>query len=158
MGKTDNPLALGARERWGGTNHLDQNLMSPKEKGDITELIILTHLMKLGYLVSIPFGQSSRYDLLVDLDNGHFKRIQCKTGKLKAGGVVFNCCSNSPKNGVRKSYLGQADCFMVYCPDNKKIYEIPITKDTPKNAMTLRIDEVHSNSKNRVCWAKDYEI
>ncbi len=121
--------------------------MLSKDKGELSELKILTHLKKLGYVISIPFGQTARYDLLVDLENGHFKRVQCKTGKLKDGSIKFNCCSNHHKKGIRNSYLGQADCFMVYCPDNEKIYEIPITKDTPRSSMSLRMAVSRSFSR-----------
>ena len=34
--------------------------------------------MKLGYQVSIPFGEDSRYDFVVDINNKLYK-IQCKT-------------------------------------------------------------------------------
>ena len=34
--------------------------------------------MKLGYNVSIPFGEDSRYDFIVDINDKLYK-IQCKT-------------------------------------------------------------------------------
>ena len=43
--------------------------MNPKEKGEITEYIIIAQLLKDGFSVSKPCGDSQRYDLLVDVES-----------------------------------------------------------------------------------------
>ena len=52
-----------------------------KIKGNITELEILTYITKLGYQVSVPFGDRARYDQIWDV-NGKLLRVQIKTTKL----------------------------------------------------------------------------
>lgn len=48
--------------------------------------------------------------------------------------------------------------FAVYCPDNDKVYIVPI-EDTPMNLMRLRIDPpVNNSAVSTVNWAADYEI
>ena len=50
----------------------------PKDVGDRTTLAVMLALRCLGYQVSVPFGENSRYDLVVD-DGRRLQRVQCKT-------------------------------------------------------------------------------
>jgi len=54
-------------------------------KGLTTELICMQKFIELGYIVSVPYGNNSRYDLLVDNGTTIWK-IQCKTAKLNENG------------------------------------------------------------------------
>ena len=38
----------------------------PKDVGDRTTLAVMLALRGLGYRVSVPFGENTRYDLVVD--------------------------------------------------------------------------------------------
>jgi hypothetical protein len=42
-----------------------------KVKGNITELMCIAGFTELGYQVSIPYGDSAKYDFVVDV-NGKF--------------------------------------------------------------------------------------
>ena len=46
-----------------------------------------------GWDVLISFGENTRYDLVVDRGN-QLRRVQCKTGRLRHGAVVFRTCSS----------------------------------------------------------------
>ncbi len=63
--------------------------MNTSRKGDETEAAILSRLMELGLSVSVPFGDSDRYDLVVD-DGRCLYRVQCKTGSWVNGAIRFN--------------------------------------------------------------------
>ena len=52
-----------------------------KVKGNITELMCIAEFIKFGYQVSIPYGDSAKYDFIVDV-NGKFLRIQCKSSHV----------------------------------------------------------------------------
>ena len=39
-----------------------------KKKGNITELEVMNYVTKLGYQVSIPFGDRARYDQIWDVE------------------------------------------------------------------------------------------
>lgn len=56
----------------------------PKRKGDRTTLAVMLALVDGGIDVSVPFGENTRYDLIVDRD-GDLSRVQCKTGRLRDG-------------------------------------------------------------------------
>lgn len=40
--------------------------LSTQFKGDITELQVSAYFLKLGYVVSKPLTQDSKYDLIID--------------------------------------------------------------------------------------------
>jgi len=83
-------------------------------------------LLMCGKKVLTPFGDNVRYDLVVE-ENGRFTRIQCKTGKINRGAVVFSVASSQyHRGGKRRDYRGQVEAFGVFCPDNEKVYIIPI--------------------------------
>ena len=41
--------------------------LSTQFKGDVTELLVSAYLLELGYLVSKPLTQDSKYDLIVEV-------------------------------------------------------------------------------------------
>jgi PD-(D/E)XK endonuclease len=132
-----------------------------KIKGDISEAMIVARLLQKGHSVLIPFGDRQRFDLVTYDDSGVFTRIQCKTGHLSNGAVVFRAASVHKVAGshryTEKTYEGEADLFMVYCPELGKIYSIPV-KSASNSKVYLRIDRTKSNRQSGVRWAKDFEL
>jgi len=129
---------------------------NPKVKGELTEQKIITRLMELGKVVSVPVGDNQPYDLLVDGTHKFF-RVQCKTGRLDGNGcVAFNTCSSrvNTKGSYKKYYDGLIDVFIVYCYENDEYYTIDIN-EAPKGTMVLRIDFPLNNQSSKVKWAKD---
>ncbi len=84
--------------------------------------MVMSTLIKRGYIVSQVYGVGKPYDLVVDID-GELKRVECKHGRLKNQSVVFNLYS-STKNG-RQSSVDKVDYFGVYCSVNNKTYFVP---------------------------------
>ena len=106
----------------------------------------------------VPFGVNQRYDLVLDCD-GRLLKAQCKTGRLRDGVVQFSAQSvqsNTRRTRIR-SYAGEIDLFIVYCPDNQSVYAIPAA-DVPSCCMHLRVDPPRNQQSKRVRWAKDYEL
>ena len=128
-----------------------------KEKGDRSTLVVMLVLKACGFTLSQPFGENTRYDLLVD-DGTRLIRLQCKTGQLRNGAVLFNSCSchghqRDPAQ-VRRSYRGEIDCFGVYCPETRGVYLIPV--DICGIHTTLRVDGPRNNQRAGVRFARDY--
>lgn len=131
---------------------------SPKQKGDITQASLVKALLIKGFPVLIPVGDNQRYDLVIQ-EGEQFKRIQCKTARLKNGKLIFNTASTSPYYKGRKSYLGEIDYFGVYCLELDKNYLIPIEHISTKAEGCLRLDPPKQNrSLSKIRFAKDYEI
>lgn len=127
--------------------------MSSKIKGDITESFITYAILNKKYKVSIPFGENCRYDLIMD-DGKKLHKLQCKTGRIKEGSIVFNTTNNV--YGEDRNYIGQIDAFMVFSHELKKVYYIPIKK-APKREMSLRVNKPKIKHPN-IKYAKDYEF
>ena len=130
-----------------------------KEKGDRSTLAVMVALKACGLTLSQPFGENTRYDLIVD-DGTRLARLQCKTGQLRNGAVLFNSCSchGHQRNPapVRRSYRGEIDCFGVYCPETNGVYLIPV--DVCGIHTTLRVDEPRNNQRAGVRFARDYLV
>jgi PD-(D/E)XK endonuclease len=130
----------------------------PVDVGLRTEAAILNELVKRGYNVLLPFGQNQRYDLVIDVE-GSFLRVQCKTGRLRNGCVVFAAYSmrSNTRKALRRDYKDDVELFMVHCPETGGLYAIPIDEATRTHG-TLRIDPTANGQDKRVRWARDYEL
>ena len=128
--------------------------MNTKDKGDISEAMILARLLQLGKKVAIPFGENHRYDLLID-DDGEFTRVQCKTARIHKGCVVFNARSTNAR--ISTNYRGEADLFIVYCPQIEKFYQVAVTV-AAASIVTLRLEATKNNQESGVKYARDYEL
>ena len=131
--------------------------MNTKQIGENSEAQVLAALLKNGEVVLLPFGDNQRYDLVVER-GGEFERVQVKTGRIKDGRIAFSTASTyDHRGGGRRGYAGQAECFMVYCPDNDKIYKVQVEAVPPSSSATLRLETPKNNQVRRIMWAKDYE-
>src|SRR5204862_7930529 len=89
--------------------------------GDLTELEVALALTRAGHRVLQPLSASSRYDLAVDNEDGTLTRIQCKTGVLRDGVIVFRVYSVSGHRSAGKPYQGgQVDAFGAYCEATRR--------------------------------------
>src|ERR1700694_2275226 len=81
-----------------------------KSVGDRSEIEVMAALIRHGYLISIPYGENHRYDLLAD-DGKRVARTQVKTGRLLPTGVItFNCYSSHfHRGGPCRSYIGEVE-------------------------------------------------
>jgi hypothetical protein len=129
--------------------------LNSKDTGNITEAKLIAKFVELGYTVSIVFGDNARYDLIIDNEDG-LKRIQCKTGRIRDGRVLFNTASVSPFTNKLNYYTGEIDFFAVYCSDNDKCYLIDVDKMKTSKGI-LRIEKLYRTYANTL-WAKDFEI
>ncbi len=132
-------------------------MIHTKQKGDVSETQVLAHLIKQGYTVLVPFGENQRYDLVIEDEFQEFERIQVKTGRIRNGALLFATSSLNPYNRVHRGYAGEIDVFYIYCPDNDKIYRIPI-KDVAKGAMSLRLLPTKNCQQAGIRWAKDFLV
>ncbi len=134
--------------------------LHPKAVGDRSMLAIMAVLQDLGDLY-LPFSENTRTDLILDLD-GDLKRIQCKTGRLRAGAVRFSVCSNyghHPNPLARqRDYHGQVDCFAVFCGETNAVYLIPIEDLPVTREAALRVQAPRNGPFRRVRMAADYEV
>ena len=133
----------------------------PKAIGDRTTLAVMLALREAGNVVSVPFGENTRYDLIAD-DGVRLLRVQCKTGRLRDGAVVFRPSSSyahhaSPRV-IRRRYEGQIDYFGVYCVDNGGVYLVPIEDVTTTWMAMLRVEPARNGQKRGIRLTADYQM
>jgi len=131
--------------------------VNSKAKGEISEGHVIAHLLKLGYSVSMPFGDNQRYDLILD-DGDRLWRVQVKTARYHRGCLVFSAASVNGFTGRKTSYRGQADLFLAYSPHTDKVYRVPVD-DAGLREVWLRVDQPGTSApKTTIRWAHDYEM
>jgi hypothetical protein len=159
------------------------------QRGLVSHTAILHRLVELGYEVLLPWADHLGYDLAYSVteehrsfgffvhQESHIVRVQCKTARLEKDGkcFAFNTVSTSPgKHSNRKrNYVGRAEVFAVYLPENGKVYMIPVSEAPQSSDMMLRFKIaglVRGNHKKtyvvpyeeikdpRFHWAEDYEL
>jgi len=133
----------------------------PKEIGDRTTLAAMLGLKAAGYALLIPFGENTRYDLVID-DGVALARVQCKTGRLRGGAIVFPVTSTyghhrNPAT-ARRTYRGEIDYFAVYCPETTGVYLVPIGDVCTRASAALRVAPARNGQERRIRHAGGYEI
>jgi hypothetical protein len=133
----------------------------PKDIGDRTQLAIMLALRHAGFAVLVPFGENTRYDLIID-GKGERARVQCKTGRLRNGAIRFATCScyghHANPQTARRPYGDEIDYFAVYCPDTEGIYLIPIADLPMKAQAALRVTPARNGQRDRIRDARKYEL
>lgn len=133
-------------------------MLDSKQKGNLTELQCLAAFTKLGYIVSVPYGDCARYDFIVDINN-HLYRVQCKTSSKEEEGVYKFSCRSTAANYSRaatRSYTEEEIDFFATII-NEQCYIVPI-KETGGRSKTLRFVPPKNGRKVGVSFAKEYEI
>lgn len=99
-----------------------------KNQGDNAELRFMLLNHDLGYIISKPFGDNAKYDLILDTGN-ELQRVQVKSTSRRdtsSGMDCYNClvCSGS---GSKQKYLEKdIDYIAIYVIPENAWYKIPI--------------------------------
>jgi hypothetical protein len=59
---------------------------------------------------------------------------------------------------IRRGYRGDVEYFAVYCPDNGKIYFVPVNDVPDGSKAKLRLRLPKNNQQQGILWAKCYEL
>jgi hypothetical protein len=124
-----------------------------KGRGDVAEAAVIAALVRSGKRVLLPFGENSRYDLVVD-EGGRFIRIQVKSGRLREGIVRCNARSYY-RGGTKRTYHDDVDYIGVYCHDNDSVYLVPMA-DVPNDTGFLRVIDPKRDTRGVVKYASAY--
>lgn len=131
--------------------------LTSKQRGNLTELQVITYLYSLGYQCSLPYGENSRYDLIADI-NGRLIRIQVKTSSVKNNNpdaFAFSCRSThiNSQGVVNKRYTDQEiDYFATFWLG--QCYLIPVKECSIEKILRLRYPS--SGQKVGISLASDY--
>ena len=56
-----------------------------KQLGERAQAHVIAKFLEVGYNVLVPYGDSSRYDLVIEDAEGRFWRVQVKTAWIEGG-------------------------------------------------------------------------
>ena len=129
-----------------------------KRIGTISELMVMAALAHKGYRLLVPYGDSARYDVVIEDEAGSFSKVQIKTGRLKNGAIVFNGYSAHSHRGRTSTrlYSGEVEFFGVYCPQVGRCYLVPA--EEVRSEGSLRIEATYNGQAKNVRWAAKYEL
>ena len=127
--------------------------------GITTELQVAQKLVSLGYIVSIPFGNNSRYDLIVDTDNNLY-RVQVKYAHLNDNGSYTVPTSNINNWGgkkIRKYYTKEdVDLLMTIIED--QLVVIPVEMINHSVSKIFRTELPKYGTKSTCNLISDFTI
>jgi hypothetical protein len=136
-------------------NERARSVRSPKARGELAEARFLAKAMDLGLVVSKPFGDSARYDFVVD-DGGRLSRVQVKSAWVPAhhGGYQFGASPAQLQGQRARPYRRDEIDFLVACivPENAW-FIIPIRAIATRNHLLLPANSrPHCLSRYREAW------
>ncbi len=121
-------------------------------KGDIGELLVMTHLLKKGYWVSKPFGDDCPYDILCDNKFGEIKKVQVKFVTPKNGTIR---CKLYSETGI--SYKETVDWIILVNSVTEICYKIePSNFDGDTTSLYLRLEKTKNNQQTKVHLAENF--
>jgi hypothetical protein len=124
-------------------------------RGNANEAAVLKAFVEAGWHVWTPFGDAAPYDLVVGWGDD-FLRVQCKSGRVRHGCLIFNAYSTDHGKG-RRGYVGRADVFGVSAPELKSVYVIPVGA-VPGSKPSLRLKPAANNQKKGIRPAAAYAV
>lgn len=129
--------------------------MNSNKKGDIGLVKTMMDLTINNFFLFTPISDTTCVDLIVANSDMVLKRLQVKYCKLVEGAleIVTSTVVNGKKIPVD---LNKIDIWAIYCPDNDKVYYVPISKLKNHKTMRLRVEKPKNNCKN-IRMANDYE-
>ena len=127
--------------------------------GITTELIVAQKLIEKGFIVSIPYGNNSRYDMIVDTDNDCY-RVQVKHASLNENGSytinTSNTVSTTTKN-VRKYYSKQDIDFIITVIEDQLVV-IPVELVEHSASKIFRTVLPKHGAKSNCNLIEDYTV
>lgn len=136
--------------------------INTKYLGNLTELQCITRFYELGYPVSIPYGDSEKYDMVIDV-NSKLYRLQCKHANVHINEnniVAFITIKTTWQSGYtknnswKKNKYTKEDCDYFVTYYEGKNYLIPVEECS--NEKTLRILPTKNGQTKGINFLKDF--
>ena len=132
-------------------------------KGLSCELKCALKFIERGFIVSVPYGNTSRYDLLVDAGNGKFFRIQCKTAHQNENGSYTINTANQQFTATarRVKHYDKTQIDFICSIIEEQLVVIPV--DFISNCQSKIFRSHTYPPKNNSCystcnWIDDYTV
>jgi len=122
------------RRASGAGRGIEGRRLSRKQRGEMAEGAFLAKAAGMGYGVAKPWGESSRYDLIVDIGE-KLVRVQVKSAHRAGdyGGYTFHAHGNSS----RVYRASEIDVLVAYVVPEDIWYVFPVTEFRKYKSMKL---------------------
>jgi len=117
--------------------------MDRRVKGTLSELLVLTRLVREGYSIAIPFGNQKGWDCLVETPSG-WDKYQVKTAYRRSDrpSISVDCIrSGDPKSkdrGRDRGYSeGELDFLIAVDLDSCMMWKLPSEKVVGRRSRVL---------------------
>lgn len=107
----------------------------PKRQGEVAELVFMRKALSLGFRVSKPWGEDSRYDFIVDCA-GHLTRVQVKSVAVPQHDA-FPISAGSGHHSKGAYTRRDIDLLAAYVIPADAWYLIPVSAFTPVKTIRL---------------------
>jgi hypothetical protein len=126
---------------------------SPKLQGEFAEMLFWIKCAALNFILSKPWGDSSRYDFIVDF-RGRLSRVQVKSTSSFDGRSYIACIASRPRSGGKEYYTPKQVDFIAICVVPMDAwYIIPITELGRVDQVSLSPHVQHSKYERfREAW------
>jgi hypothetical protein len=125
-------------------------------RGDVTEAAVLNAFTQVGLVVLVPWRHDLPYDLVVCIGGDRFVKVQCKSGRVRRGSILFNSAGTDHGRG-RLHYRGRADVLAVYCPSIDRVFVVPVD-EAAGFVTSLRLEPARNNQVRGVRLAEDHTV
>lgn len=131
-------------------------------KGMVIELEVAKRLIELGYIVSFPYGNNARYDLLLDCGEQQYFRIQCKSACLqdnnsyivKTANEQFSCNTRNTKVYTTE----QIDFIASIIDDQLLLFPAELITGKEKRFRLKKNPPANNSCISTVNWVEDYSF
>lgn len=120
--------------------------------GQIGEIAIMQRLIRAGWRVFIPYGNSAPYDLVAE-KGGRFVRVQVRTTRAEDGFVSVNCRT---KNNRLHAQPDTFDFLTLYELDSDTAFVIPENEIIQRTVFHIRLSPARSGQVRGTHPAEDY--
>lgn len=127
--------------------------------GITTELEVALKFIERGYIVSVPYGNNSRYDLLVDTDNNIY-RIQVKHASLNENGsYTIDTCNKVATTTDRKvKHYTKADIDFIASIIEGQLVLLPVELIENSRSKVMRTSLPTKGSISKCNLIQDYTM
>jgi PD-(D/E)XK endonuclease len=111
-----------------------------KKAGEMAEACFIAAAVRHGFTVSRPFGDSARYDFILECPDGTLLKIQVKSGSYSRYGAY--CINAATGIAGRQPYSpGDFDFLAAYIIPADLWYIIPLAAFLPRQSLWFTPDD-----------------
>lgn len=136
------------------------------ERGDVGEAAVMSDLISRGVIVSIPFQNTSPYDMVAEID-GEMIKIQCKcmntleTGSENSIKADLRRKNYTKNGGIRsdKYSVSEIDMFAFYAASIDHIFYTPLSEVEGQTQFAICLrdpDEMQPQYREQANLQRDY--